>query len=486
MKFGYEELVLGRQIKIFVHPPSFRLNRSFGGISFPAKRGQEGPPAIAGAQALAGRYPGRKVEGASLFPAKPFGYNAGSMKIMFLYMFPLWGNGSGAWLRALSAEMVKDGHDVAIVSPEKRTITGVKHYLVDPPQLGVFVGNPELPEAKKYEDMSGVEMGKIYTSYITATLSAVKDFQPNIVHAFHTAFLPPVARLAKILYGIRFIVTTHGSDLHYLNRDRRLVGLIKDALGVCALVTANSAFTRKWFLAMFGSEWKNKIRTIPGGVYIEQYKRDQAMIDKIDKTYKLAGKKVVLFTGRLTRHKGVDFLVKASRDIAGEVLILGDGPERAALEKRIRELKLKNCRILGYMNPKEQVNFKAFYSRADVFVAPSTWKEPLGLVILEAMAAKTPVISTRAGGVTSLIKDGYNGYLVHTRNAKEIAEKVNILLADDALRKKMADRAYDVVVKKFTWEKIAEQFESIYQKYKYTTSEYLRLVKAGGKGKNQN
>lgn len=404
------------------------------------------------------------------------------MKIMFLYMFPLWGNGSGAWLRALSAEMVKDGHEVAIVSPEHRKLDGVKQYVVVPPQTGVFVGNPELPEAKKYEDMSGVELGKIYTSYINTTLAAVKDFQPNIVHAFHTAFLPPVARIAKILYGIRFIVTTHGSDLHYLNRDRRLIGLIRDALDVCALITANSAFTRRWFLKMFGSEWKNKIRTIPGGVYASEYKWDDAMIHKIDKTYKLQDSKVVLFTGRLTKHKGVEFLVKASKDIQGEVLILGDGPERERLEKLIKSLKLKNCRILGYMSPKEQFNFKQFYARADVFVAPSTWKEPLGLVILEAMAAKTPVISTRAGGVTSLIKDGYNGFLVHARNSKEIAEKVNILLADDGLRKKMADRAYEVVLKKFTWEKIAEQFEGIYQKYKYTTSEYLRLVKATPKG----
>lgn len=76
-------------------------------------------------------------------------------------MFPLWGNGSGAWLRALAAEMVKDGNEVSIVAPETRTLPGVKHYLVTPPQMGVFVGNPELPDIKKYEDMSGVELGKI-------------------------------------------------------------------------------------------------------------------------------------------------------------------------------------------------------------------------------------------------------------------------------------------------------------------------------------
>ena len=399
------------------------------------------------------------------------------MKIMFLYMFPLWGNGSGAWLRALSQMLVKRGHEVAIVAPERRRVAGVKHYIVTPPQMGVFVGNPELTGVKKYEDMNGVELGKIYTSYIDATLPAVKEFQPEIIHAFHTVFLPPVARLAKVLYGIKFIITTHGSDLHYLSRDRRFVGLMKDALRVSALVTANSNFTRRWFLTMFGKEWSHKLRTIPGGVLIEEYEGTEKAHEQINRKYGLKDKKVVLFTGRLTVHKGVEYLIKAARQIKGEVIILGDGPERAYLEKKITEYKLTNTHILGYMSPKEQVNFKEFYSRADVYVAPSTWNEPLGLVILEAMAARTPVIVTRSGGVTSLVKDGYNGYLVRPRNATEIAEKVNALLANDALREKMGERAHQIVAERFTWEKIATDFERVYDKYSYTTREYLRLVK---------
>lgn len=401
------------------------------------------------------------------------------MRILFLYMFPLWGNGSGAWLRVLAQELVKNGHQVAIVSPEKRRLPGVKHYVVNPPQMGVFVGNPELPNARKYEDMSGVELAKIYTAYINVTLPAVKEFQPEIVHAFHTVFLPPIARLVKVLYGIRFIITTHGSDLHYLARDRRFVGLIKDAVRVSVLVTANSNFTRRWFLKMFGQEWSYKTRTIPGGVFLEEYKYDQQLRDNIDKKFDLKGKTVVLFTGRLTVHKGVEYLIKAARQIKGEVLILGDGPERNYLQKLIDNYKLTNTRILGYMNPNEQVNFRAFYSRADVYVAPSTWNEPLGLVILEAMAAKTPVIVSRTGGVMSLIKDGYNGYLVHARNAQEIAEKVNILLDNNELRKKMGERSYNIVAERFTWEKITKKFVRIYDKYSFTSREYLKIVKDG-------
>jgi len=397
---------------------------------------------------------------------------------MYLYMFPLWGNGSGAWLRQLASHLVERGHDVAIVAPEKRKLHGVKHYRVRPPQMGVFVGNPELKDIKKYEDMNGVELGNIYTEYVNTTLAAVREFQPEILHVFHTAFLPPVARIAKVLYGIKFIITTHGSDLHYLSRDRRLIGLINDANKVARFITANSTFTRKWYLDMFGHDLSYKTRTIPGGVNLGDFSRVSSYeIEKLNRKYQLNNDRVVLFTGRLTVHKGVEYLIKAAKDIKGTVLILGDGPERPFLEKLINDYKLKNVRLLRYMKPDEELDFHAFYKRADVYVAPSVWKEPLGLVILESMAAACPVIATKTGGIGSIIKDGVNGFLVRPRDSKAIAEKVNMLLADEELRKKMAKKAQESVKDKFTWDKITTRFENMYKKFRYTTREYLREVK---------
>lgn len=397
---------------------------------------------------------------------------------MFLHMFPLWGNGSGNWLRKLTNQLVKKGHTVAIVAPEKRKLPGVKHYVVKPPQMGVFVGNPELKNAKKYEDMNGVELGEIYTTYVNATLKAAREFQPEIMHVFHTAFLPPVARIVKVLYGIRFIITTHGSDLHYLNRDRRFIGLISDANAVARYITANSAFTKRWYLDMFGHEYAYKTKTILGGVELKDFVRDfDKEIKKINKKYGLTGKKIVLFTGRLTKHKGVDYLIRAAKNIRGTILILGDGPERQNLEKLIKSQKTTNVKILGWIQSGDQLGFHAFYARADVFVAPSVWQEPFGLVILEAMASKKPVVATHTGGVTSIIKDGLNGFLVKTKDSKALAEKINMLLDDEKLRKRIAKNAYETIKEKFTWEKIADEFEHMYKKFRYTTSEYLYNVK---------
>lgn len=401
------------------------------------------------------------------------------MRILFLYMFPLWGNGSGAFLRDLAKQLVQNGHQIGIVAPEKRRFDSCKIYNVPVPQMGVFVGNPELPGVKKYEDMNGKELNEIYITYLRTSIDALRDFQPEIIHVFHTAFLPAVARMIKVLYGIKFIITTHGSDLHYLSRDRRLIGVIDDSVRVARFITANSNFTRSWFLRMFGKQYFYKTRTIPGGVDVASFEEgNKDVLERLDKKYCLSGKRMVLFTGRLTVHKGVEYLIKAARKIQGEVLILGDGPERPYLEELIKKYHLKNTRILGYMKPQDGMKYREFYRRADVYVAPSVWDEPLGLVILEAMAAGTPVIVTRKGGITSIVKDGYNGFLVRPRNSEEIADKVNLLLSDENLRLKMAQRARRTIEERYTWENVAAKFEKIYSKFRYSSKEYFKALTA--------
>jgi spore coat protein SA len=400
------------------------------------------------------------------------------MRILFLYMFPLWGNGSGSYLRGLTKELVARGHTIGIVAPDKRKLPGIKHYVVSQDAVGVFAGHPELPKAKRFEDMNGKELGKIYEIYLKSTIDAVSDFNPEIVHVFHTAFLPGIARIIKILFGIKFIITTHGSDLSYLSCDRRLIGLINDANKVARFITANSDFTKKWYLDMFGYNLRNKSSVIMGGVDLEDYKRNPKHIELIDKKYRLKDKKVVLFTGRLTKNKGVIYLVRAAASIKGTVLIVGEGPEKKTIENEIKKLKLNNVILAGYINPSNIEFYHAFYERADVHISPSIWEEPFGLTIIEAMASTHgAVIATKKGGVSSIIEDGHNGLLISSRNSKQIADAVNRLLDDDVFRKKIGDNAYKTVIEKFTWKKIADQFEVLYKKFGYSTSEYLAVVK---------
>ena len=379
-------------------------------------------------------------------------------------MFPLWGNGSGAWLRRLIDHLnlnYPDDFKAAIVAPENRVFKQAKIFRLKPPLMGVFVGNPELPGVKKYSKFSNQELLQIFNYYLVRTAKAIERFKPQLIHVFHTAFLPPVARTLSNLYKIPFMITTHGSDLYYLKEDGRLRSLMRDASLRSKFITANSNFTREWYLQMFGRDLAKKTKTIPSGVSSNpNASKDPSWIDK---KYRFQYNKMVLFTGRLTEHKGVEYLIKAARQIHAEIVILGDGPERKYLENLILKYKLNNVHMLGYFSQRlEMIN--DFYARADVYVAPSVWNEPLGLVILEAMAHKTPVIVSRKGGVTTIVKDGYNGFLVRPRSPGLIAQKVNLLLHDDKLRQKMGDRAFKTVVERFNWNRIATKFYNLYNK----------------------
>ncbi len=386
------------------------------------------------------------------------------MKVLYLYMFPLWGNGSGAWLRRLIfhlKEKYPDEFQAAIVAPETRVFKQARIFRLKPPFVGVFVGNPELPQAKKYSKLSNQEHIQIYNYYLLRCAKAVAKFKPDLIHVFHTAFLPPVARHLANFYKRPFIISTHGSDLYYLKEDSRWRSLVRDASSKAKFITANSNFTREWYLQMFGRDLAKKTKTIPAGVSTNvDFSKD---VSWIDRKYKFKYEKMVLFTGRLTQHKGVEYLIKAARQINAEIVILGDGPERKYLENLIVKYKLNNVHMLGYFSQRlGEIN--DFYLRADIYVAPSVWNEPLGLVILEAMVYHTPVVVSRKGGVTTIVKDGYNGFLVRPKSAKIIAQKVNLLLQDDKLREKMGERAYKSVVERFNWDKIATKFYNLYHK----------------------
>jgi len=214
------------------------------------------------------------------------------------------------------------------------------------------------------------------------------------------------------------------------------------------------------FLAL---TYPKKLRTIPGGVDLKIFPEKKRIVT-INKEYILRNKKVILFAGRLVSVKGIEYLIKAASSIRGDIYIIGDGPERPYLENLIKKLKLQNVHLLGYMGGGRKKELIEFYYRADVFVAPSVWSEPLGLVVLEAMAAQTPVVVTRKGGMVLAVKENYNGLFVRPRNSTQIAQKVNKLLDNKKINKRLGENARKTIVEKFAWHSIAHKFENLYKR----------------------
>jgi len=368
-------------------------------------------------------------------------------KVLFLQCFPLWGSGSGTYTRELALGVNKDKKiKVAIVCPEsKKKFSGVQIYPLNLPFPVAFTGHPDWPVCKLYKDISPNEITEVFRFFLRSVVQAVDDFQPDILHVQHVSLLLWVANFIKTLYNINFIVTAHGTGILASSNKRAFIPLCRDALNRAKKIISVSGDTKSWLLDVFTAKdlsFKYKTRIIPGGINLKDFPKDMK-IRIINKKYNLKNKKVVLFTGKLTPQKGVRYLIKAAKDIKGDVYIIGDGPERKNLEDLIYKLKLNNVHLLGYMGDDKKRHLKEFYYRADVFVTPSVWDEPLGLVILEAMSGKTPVVATRKGGIPLAVKDGINGFL---------------------FRQKMGKAARKTVEEKFVWEKIAKKYIRIYKK----------------------
>lgn len=385
------------------------------------------------------------------------------LRVMYLHCFPLYGSGSGTYARELAHEVSKY-EDVAIVCPDDRKLSRIKLYEVHLPFHVAFTGHPEWKDAKLYHELKSTEIFQVYKAFLETAIRAVRDFKPNIIHVQHVHMLTWIARYIKAIYGINYIITSHGTGLLAAMQDRRWWHLTLDGVRAAARITAVSADTRDWLLELYGKAHAGKTRIIPGGIKISQYPPYKP-VNYINQKYKFGDKKIVFFSGKLTKPKGVKYLVHAAKWIKGEVYIAGGGEQLIHLENLAKELKLDNVHFLGYMGKDQMKELDEFYYRANVFVAPSVWDEPLGLVILEAMAASTPVVVTRKGGIPLAVKNGFNGFFVKPRNAKDIADKVNRLLTNDEMRRRMGKNARKSVEEKFTWTIIAQKFIRMYHAF---------------------
>lgn len=168
---------------------------------------------------------------------------------------------------------------------------------------------------------------------------------------------------------------------------------------------------------------------------------------KFNPNAKKYGAPTALYVGRLAKEKGVDILLDAFRSVLDKIPdaalhIIGDGPERKALQLDAKKLGIDNVvRFLGAVAPSR---LASHYQSASVLVLPSR-HESFGRVIIEAFSAALPVVATQTEGATSLIEDGANGFLVPVEDSAALAERLAQVLKEPALAKKMGIRGRETV-----------------------------------------
>jgi glycosyltransferase involved in cell wall biosynthesis len=154
----------------------------------------------------------------------------------------------------------------------------------------------------------------------------------------------------------------------------------------------------------------------------------------------------VVFVGRLTASKGADVLLHALARMPGvTAAIAGDGPERAELEALARSLGLGGrVRFVGWISPTER---RELFAAAGVFAFPSVWQEPFGMVGLEALAQRLPVVASEVGGIPSWLVDGEGGLLVPPDDPVELAGALGRVLEEDDLRRRLAETGPEVAAR---------------------------------------
>ncbi|MDP2631949.1 MAG: glycosyltransferase [Candidatus Uhrbacteria bacterium] len=148
-----------------------------------------------------------------------------------------------------------------------------------------------------------------------------------------------------------------------------------------------------------------------------------------------------LFVGRMSYYKGVDFLINAIKSTSGNLVLVGTGPEESRMKNLVKKLELKD-RVIFLKNQSNAELINLFHA-AQVMVLPSIYRsEAFGLVLLEAMACGTPVISTELGTGTSWVnKHNETGIVVPPSNVSVLADAINRIAKDKQLRQRLGEGA---------------------------------------------
>jgi len=350
-------------------------------------------------------------------------------------------------------------------------------------------GNLHVRAAEPWAEITNGTEGKFKGALeaLSLNLTQIKDLRNiDIVHT-HTWYVSMAGYFAKKLYSVPFVLTTHsleplrawkaeqlGSGYAMSSWMERTAILDADA------VIAVSKGTKADILRAYPDVPPDRIHVIYNGIDLAEYQKTsetKALLDYgVDPAVPY-----ILFVGRITRQKGVTHLVDAIRYLPQEtqvVLCAGapDTPEIAAeLRQKVGEARQHHPRIVWIEKMVTKHEAIQLYSNARVFCCPSVY-EPFGIINLEAMACRAPVVASATGGIKEVVVDGETGYLVPfdqdpvtsfptnpEKFARDLAGPINRLLEDPEKCRRFGDAGRQRVEKVFSWSSIAQQTIQLYE-----------------------
>ena len=309
--------------------------------------------------------------------------------------------------------------------------------------------------------------------FLVAQLRAVRKIaKEQGIHCIHAHWILPqgiIAVLYKRLFDkdVRIVVTSHGGDIFGL-RSRPLTLLKKWVLNHIDHLTVVSSAIRDE-VASLGIRTDLPIDVVPMGVDLSLFSpehRDEG----IRRTYAMTGP-FLLFVGRLSEKKGVEYLIEAMPSILRDfpetkLLIIGGGERKGALKALCEQRGVQGSVI--FVGTIAHNDLPAYYATADIFIGPSVIakggdREGVPVTYMEAAASGCTLLGTDLEGNRDIIEDGRTGLMIRQRDPRHIADTVRYVLSNGNDMNEMSDRARRAVMHTFDWDDIAHRYGTILQ-----------------------
>ncbi len=274
------------------------------------------------------------------------------------------------------------------------------------------------------------------------------------LHAHLGAQAATVAMYVKEVFGFGFSITVHGPDEFYDAPGQYLTRKVESADFICCI----SNFARSQLMKLSAYEHWHKLEVSRLGVDPEVFTPRPFEIEPA--VFE------VICVGRLTPAKGQHILIDAMERLlqAGRNIrlrIVGDGPDRASLERHVHRLgRQRDIIFEGAVN---QDRIRDLYARAHIFSMPS-FAEGIPVVLMESMAMEIPCVTTRITGIPELICDGIDGLLVAPSSVEELAAALERLMDDPDLRRTLGENGRKRVVEDYDLSKNVERLGDIFQR----------------------
>ena len=357
----------------------------------------------------------------------------------------------------LSQDLRARGNSVLVMAPEyenqwnDENTLRIKTFHIKSQNRTYAVPNPFDNRIRREVESFNPDIIHVHHPFLTGNAGMVLSHRYNIplVFTYHTNYeqylhyIKPY-KLISDRYEkeqVRLLRKAEGSAVHFI-KDRLVPGYTRGFCNRCNMIFSPTGSIKS---QLQERGITSHIRVLPTGLKESVYVRDQDASGRIRARYKGSLPFLFCSVSRLSKEKNLDFLFRCIRllkDKAGDcfrMLLIGDGPEKDHLEVLARQLGITNNVV--FINSVLNREIADYYNACDAFLFASK-SETQGIVLLEAMAARNPVVAVRASGVTDVVKNGSNGYITE-EDEEEWSDKVLSLMNNPYEIKALGAVAFD-------------------------------------------